>query len=144
MTQTTLIVLVIGVVVILIAIGLVAAFSRNRGPRLRALPDESRDRFARSWPMIEARFIEDPRGSVQEADKMAVMVLSERGAILDDHQRMPKDLQMARDAAASDEGRQGTEGMRVAMVHYRRIVDDAVGSERMRRPEREGRREVAS
>src|SRR2546423_2222737 len=142
MTQSTLIVLVIGVVVLLIVIGVIAALTGKRGPRLRALPDESRDRFARSWPAIETRFIEDPRGAVQEADKMAVMVLSERGATLDDDHRMPRDMRMAREAAASDQGRQGTEGMRVAMGHYKRIVDDAVGSDRMRRGEY--RREVAS
>jgi hypothetical protein len=141
MTQSTLLVLVIGIVVLLIAIGLIAAVSRNRRPRLRALPDESRDRFARGWQNVEARFIEDPRGAVQEADKMVVMVLGERGATLDDERRVPRELQTARDAAASDQGRQGTEGMRVAMVHYKRIVDDAVGSDRLRRPE--GRREMA-
>ena len=92
--------------------------------------------------MIEARFIEDPRGAVQEADKAAVMILGERGATLDDEKKVPHEMRMAREAAASDQGRQGTEGMRVAMVHYKRIVDDAVGSERMRRPE--GLREVAS
>ena len=142
MTQSTLLVLVIGIVVVLIVIGLIAALTGRRGPRLRALPDESRDRFARSWQAIEARFIEDPRAAVQEADKTVVMMLSERGATLDEHRHLPRDMRMAREAAASDQGRQGTEGMRVAMVHYKRVVDDAVGPERMRRGDY--RREVAS
>ena len=142
MTQSTLLVLVIGIVVVLVVIGLIAALTRRRGPRLRALPDESRDRFARSWQAIEGRFIEDPRAAVQEADKTVVMILSERGATLDEHSHLPRDMRMAREAAASDQGRQGTEGMRVAMVHYKRVVDDAVGSERMRRGDY--RREVAS
>ena len=142
MTQSTLLVLVIGIVVVLVVIGLIAALTRRRGPRLRALPDESRDRFARSWQAIEGRFIEDPRAAVQEADKAVVMILSERGATLDEHRNLPRDVRMAREAAASDQGRQGTEGMRVAMVHYKRVVDDAVGPERMRRGDY--RREVAS
>ena len=142
MTQSTLLVLVIGIVVVLIVIGLIAALTGRRGPRLRALPDESRDRFARSWQAIEGRFIEDPSAAVQEADKAVVMILSERGATLDEHRNLPRDVRMAREAAASDQGRQGTEGMRVAMVHYKRVVDDAVGSERMKRGEY--RREVAS
>ena len=142
MTQSTLLVLVIGIVVVLIVIGLIAALTGRRGPRLRALPDESRDRFARSWQAIEGRFIEDPRAAVQEADKAVVMILSERGATLDEHRNLPRDVRMAREAAASDQGRQGTEGMRVAMVHYKRVVDDAVGPERMRRGDY--RREVAS
>lgn len=143
MTQSTLIVLVIGIVVLLVVIGLIVAFSRNRGTRLRALPEESRDRFARSWMAIEQRFIEDPRGATQEADKTAVMVLSERGATIDDERRVPDDLRQARQEARSDQGREGTEGLRRAMVHYKRIVDDAVGSDRIRRRD-DYKREVAS
>lgn len=142
MSQNTLIVLVIGAVVVLIVIGLIAALSGRRGARLRPLPDESRDRFARAWMGIESRFIEDPRAAIQDADKLAVMVLSERGARLDDTKHMPDDLRTARDAGSSDEGRQGTEGMRRAMVHYKHIVDDAVGRGRM--GSEDYRREVAS
>jgi len=142
MTQSTLVLLVIAVVAIVIVIGLIAAFAGRRGSRLRPLPDESRERFARSWSAIETRFIEDPHGAVQEADKTAVMVLSERGATIGDDSKMPNDLRLAREASSSDEGRQGTEGMRRAMVHYKGIIEDAVGSSRLRQPA--GRREVAS
>jgi len=137
------VVLIVVVVVALIAIGLVVAFTRGRTRGLRPLPDESRDRFASSWKAIESRFIEDPAAAIREADKVAVMILSERGATLDDTRSVPDDLRAAREAAASDEGRQGTEGMRRAMVHYKHIVDDAVGTNRLQRDE-EYRREVAS
>lgn len=140
--NSTMLLIAIVVVAALVIVGLVAAFAGGRGVRLRSLPDESRDRFAMTWRSIEQRFIEDPRGSVQEADKTAVMILSERGATLHDERRVPNELREARTAARSDQGREGTEGMRQAMVHYKRIVEDAVGSERIRR---EGyRREVAS
>jgi hypothetical protein len=155
--NSTLLVIVVVAVVALVVIGLIAAFVRSRGPRLRPLPEESRNRFAGSWRNIEARFIEDPRGAVQEADRTAVMILGERGATIHDDRKVPDDLQKARAAASSAEGRQGTEGMRQAMVLYKHIVDDAVGTERMRpkheepKPEEpkhekedEGRREVAS
>jgi len=142
MSQSTLLVLVIGIVVVLIVIGLIAAMTGRRGMRLRSLPDESRDRYARSWQAIESRFIEEPRAAVQEADRVVVMILSERGATLEGDKRMPDELRRARDAAASDEGRQGTEGMRRAMVHYKHMVDDAVGTARMKRDDY--RREVAS
>jgi hypothetical protein len=140
--DSTLLVLIIAVIAVLVIAGLVAALRVGRGPRLRALPEESRERFAQSWRSTEARFIEDPRGAVQEADRIVVMILSERGATIDDEKRTPKELRMARDSAASDKGHQGTEGMRLAMVHYKHMVDDAVGLERMGREER--RPEVAS
>jgi hypothetical protein len=142
MTQSTLVVLVIAVVALVIVIAIIAAVRGRRGPRLRQLPDESRDRYARSWQAVEGRFIEDPRGAVQEADRIVVMILSERGARLEDHRRMPEEMRRAREASASDEGRQGTEGMRRAMVHYKRLVNDAVGTSRGRRDDT--RREVAS
>lgn len=106
-----------------VAIALIAALvvsGRAGRSRLRPLPDESRDRFARSWRAIETRFIDEPAAAVQEADRIAVMILSERGANLADEKRMPKDLRDARD-------------MRRAMAHYKKIVDDAVGTSRMKR-----------
>ena len=142
MDQTMTVVLIV-VVVAVIAIALIVALTRGRSRGLRPLPDESRDRFARSWKAIESRFIEDPAAAVREADKAVVMVLSERGATLDNERSVPEDLRKVREAAASDEGHGGTEGMRRAMVHYKAIVDDAVGTTRMKRDE-EYRREVAS
>ena len=140
MTQTMIVILVVAVVV-LIVIGLIAA-AMSRRPRLRELPTESKDRFARSWDAIETRFIEDPREAVQEADRVVVMVLTERGASMHDARSVPEDLRRAREYAQSDEGRGGTEGMRKAMVHYKRIVDDSVGTGR--RKDTDYRREVAS
>ncbi|TMF69952.1 MAG: hypothetical protein E6I17_05390 [Chloroflexi bacterium] len=82
MTQTLIVVFIVAVVVIL-AIALIVALTR-RSSRLRPLPAESRDRFARTWSNIESRFIEDPRAAVQEADRAVVLILSERGATMPD------------------------------------------------------------
>lgn len=140
MSQGAIVLLIVAIVVIAAAVALAVALSRRS--KLRGLPEESRDRYARSWHGVENRFIDDPRGAVQEADRIVVMLLGERGATLSDPRSVPDDLRKAREAAASDNGRQGTEGMRVALVHYKRIVDESVGSTRMKS---EGyRREVAS
>ncbi len=143
MSNLALIVIVVAIVAVLIIIGLVFAFRDRLGMGPRPLPEESRARYARAWKGVESRFIEDPRSAVQEADKTVVMMLSERGARLDDHGRMPGELREAREAAASDNGRQGTEGMRQAMVHYKKLVEDAVGKQPAR-AEDDRRREVAS
>lgn len=141
MSQSVVIVLIAVAAIIVIAV--IAVLARTfSGPRLRALPDESKDRYARSWHSIEARFIDDPRAAVGDADKTVVMILGERGANLAENKHVPDDLRHARESTRGDQGRQDTEGMRRAMAHYKHIVDDAVGSERMA-PER-GRREVAS
>lgn len=140
MSQGAIVLLIVAIVVIAVAVALAIALSRRS--KLRGLPEESRDRYARSWHGVENRFIDDPTGSVQDADRLVVMMLSERGATLSDPKTVPDELRKAREAASSDQGREGTEGMRVALLHYKRIVDDSVGGTRM---QREGtRREVAS
>ena len=137
MSQTAIIV----VVAILVLVGMVLGFAMSRKSKLRALQAESRDRYARSWQGIESQFVDDPRAAVQEADRLAVMILGERGATMHKERSVPDDLRSARAAASSDEGRQGTEGLRKAMVHYKRIVVAAVGSPKKERET--SRREVA-
>ena len=132
---------VILIVAILILLGTGIAVVLNRRPRLRPLPAESVERFSRSWQAVESRFIDDPRAAVQEADRVVVMMLTERGATMHDERHVPDDLRSARAAAASDEGRQGTEGLRKAMLHYKRIVGAAVGSPK--KEKETSRREVA-
>jgi hypothetical protein len=141
LSQGAIVLLVIAIVVI-VAAAVALAVALARRSKLRGLPEESRDRYARSWRGVENRFIDDPQGAVHDADRIVVMLLSERGATLGDPRTVPDDLRQARKAAASDNGRQSTEGMRVALVHYKRIVDDSIGSTRMKRAGY--RREVAS
>ena len=129
------------VAAIVILCGIVLAFAMSRRSRLRQLSDESRDRYSRSWHGVETQFIDDPSAAVREADHIVVRMLGERGATLRDERSVPEDLRRARAAASSDEGRQGTEGMRKAMVHYKRMVEDGIGSPSSAR--KTSRREVA-
>jgi flagellar basal body-associated protein FliL len=75
LSQSAIVLLIVAIVVIAIVIALAATFSRRS--RLRPLPEESRDKYARSWRGVENRFIDDPTGAVNEADRMVVMMLSE-------------------------------------------------------------------
>jgi hypothetical protein len=131
------------VIVAIAVIAMVAVLARNAGKqRLRALPEESKERYARSWHAIETRFIDDPRTAVPQADRTAVMILGERGANLSDENHIPEDLRDARAVTRGERGMQDTEALRQAMVHYKAIVDDAVGASRLEAGD--GRREMAS
>ena len=134
------------VIAAIMVIAIVAVLGRTVGrPRLHPLPDESKDRYARTWQAVEARFIDDPPAAAEEADKTAVMILSERGAIISDERNMPDELREAHEAIRGESGQralQDTEAVRRAMMHYKRIVDEAVGSSRLARETR--RREMAS
>ena len=136
MTTTT-VVLAVAIIVI-VGIVLAIVFGALRRPRLRRLSETARLRHAATWRSIEARFIDHPREAVSEADRLAVSVLSERGARIDGRD-LPRDLHRARRLAHDGEG---SEGMRKAMQAYQSIIDDAVGKGTREQVER-GRHEVA-
>jgi len=140
MDQTTaLLILIVAVVVIVIALGV----NIVRRGRLRSLSPELKSRHAQSWTAIQARFLAEPAAAVQEADQLAVSILRDRGAKLDDDRRLPAELRLAREAARTNEGEAGTEGLRKAMLRYQAVVDDAVGGSMHKSPEIQ-RKEVAS
>src|SRR6185369_13487014 len=139
--DATVLTVVVVAVVALIVIGVIAALAGRR-TRMRHLSDESKMRYAQAWRAVEAKFVDDPAAAVRDADALAVSIYRERGATTEDARHLPDELQRAREAARVDEGRSETEGLRNAMLHYQRIVDDAVG-ERMRKSVESGHREVA-
>lgn len=129
--------LIVLAVVIIAIIGLVLALAMRR-PRLRSLSEVDRMRYAERWRVIEARFIDQPREAVGDADRLAVSTLSERGARMDDR-HLPHELKKARRLAADGDS---SEGLRRAMVAYQEVIDDAVGRRTRERVEA-GRREIA-
>jgi hypothetical protein len=136
---TAVLILIVAVVVIVIALGV----SMMRRGRLRSLSPELKASHAQSWTAIQARFIAEPAAAVQEADQLAVAILRNRGAKMDDDRRLPDELRRAREAAGTNQGQSGTEGLRKAMLHYQAIVDDAVGESMRKSPDTQ-RKEVAS
>jgi hypothetical protein len=136
-TTTALLILIAAVVVLVLIV------TMTRRGRLRSLSPELKSRYAQSWTAIQARFLAEPAAAVQEADQLAVSILRNRGAKMDDDRRLPAELRRAREAAATNEGQSGTEGLRKAMLHYQVIVDDAVGDSMRKSPDIQ-RKEVAS
>ena len=136
--SSSLLILIVGVVALLIVVGIAVAFSRMR---LRPLPDEAKGRYVEAWRGVQAKFIEDPAAAAREADELAVAILRERGAKMDDRQ-IPSDLRRAREAGAGAEGQSETEAIRRAMLGYQAIVEDAVGGSMRKAPEK-ANREVA-
>lgn len=131
---------IVGAVVLLLII-LLFALSRRSGryrrPELRPLTPEARDRYVARWDQIEARFVEAPAEAVREADALVLALLGEREHPLAENQ-LPDGVRKARREAAKG----GTEGMRLAILNYRAVVEEMarpVGGERIR----EGRRETA-
>ena len=133
----TMTLVIVGVIAVLLIIALIAMAGRSRRehrPPLVALSTEARDRYAGSWDRLESRFIEAPQDAVREADALVLAMLGEvQHPLAED--RLPHDMKRARREAAGGK----TEGLRMAMLHYRAVMEDIAGPAR----DREGRREMA-
>ena len=131
---------IVGLVVGLVIIALLALSRRSRpmpSANLRPLTPEARDRFVTRWDQVESRFIDAPEEAVREADALVLALLGEREHPLSE-KSLPDGVRRARREGA----RRGTESQRMAILHYRAVVEEMARipeAERMR----EGRRETA-
>jgi hypothetical protein len=104
-----------------------ARLKRRREVDLRDLTVESRERYTSRWRLVQAAFVDDPRGSVHEAGALVEQVMAERGYLVTDadadhdgdgvvdryelvavdHPRLVERLRAVRSAGDGDEGRSG-------------------------------------
>src|SRR6266567_2375692 len=59
---------------------------------LRPLSNEDRQRFLRTWTQQQARFVDDPRGAVAEADRLIGEVMKMRGYPIGDFEQRAADI----------------------------------------------------
>ncbi len=109
---------------------------------LRTLSREQADQFAASWRTVQARFVDDPRGAVVEADRLIEDVMRSRGYPIEDADRRLDDLSVDHAAVVShyragrdlverhERGEASTEDLRQAMVHFRALFDELVAANR--------------
>jgi hypothetical protein len=135
---------IVGVVVfmvIMIVLALSGRTKRYSRAALQPLTPEAVDRFGAGWDRIESHFMDTPEEAVREADALVLALLGELEHPLSE-ERLPNGVLRARRAAAGKEVR-GTEGLRRAMLYYRGVIIDLVGSS-IRTEKVRGRREIAS
>jgi hypothetical protein len=114
---------------------LAARQERHEQLNIRPLDPELRRRYAEQWRATQARFVDDPEGAFEEADRLVEDVMVERGYPIGDVDRRIADLSVehsdvlshyrsAHDAAQEwAAGRTTTEHLRRGMVHYRALFD---------------------
>ena len=88
-------------------------------------------RFSQNWKALQSRFVDDPKGSVIEADRLVRELMEKRGYPMGDFARRAADISVdhpkvvenyrAAQAIALRAGRDkiDTEELRKAVVHYR-------------------------
>jgi hypothetical protein len=104
--------------------------------RIRPVPPELAERYARSWQHVQARFVDEPGAAVAEADALVRKVMESRGYpmgsfeqraadISVDHPHVVSNYRAAHDIALRrDKDGASTEDLRQAMVHYRALFSE--------------------
>lgn len=109
---------------------------------IRELDPAARDRFAHRWDESQHLFVDDPAAAIQQADGLVHEVMRERGYPADDFERNADDLSVDQPhlvehyrGAHGVAGRArredvSTEDQRQAMVHFRGLFDELLGTSR--------------
>lgn len=146
--------ILIAVVIVLVA-GLAASlhFHRRRTGKLRErfggaeygfhlqpLVTADRKRFEATWGAIQSRFLDGPGGSVSDADRLLLDVMSARGypvsdfaqdaaALSVEHPLVMKNYRAAHGIALQQaRGEASTEDLRQAMIHYRTLFGELINA----------------
>ena len=114
---------------------LVSREKRMEKLHLRSLSAGERGRFAEEWHDVQARFVDDPAGSIDEADQLVCDVMKTRGYPMSDFEHRAEDLSVDhphvvrnfrlahRIALRHQQGQASTEELRRA-VCYRDLFDE--------------------
>ena len=115
---------------------LVARQKRMEKFHIRSLSAGERGRFAEEWHDVQARFVDDPAGSIDEADRVVCDVMKARGYPMSDFEHRAEDLSVDHPhvvrnfrlahqiALRHQEGQASTEELRRALVCYRDLFDE--------------------
>jgi len=110
---------------------LAARVKRRDELEIRPLSSAARDRYLEEWQRVQARFVDDPRGAVQESDALIQAVMRERGYPVDDFEQRAADVSVDHPQVVENyraghrlAGSRDTEHQRQAMVHYRALFDE--------------------
>jgi hypothetical protein len=116
-----------------------------RAKRVRKLPikelsDGERQSFAEAWRQTQERFVDTPLIAVRSAHDLVQQVMRARGYPVDDFEQRIADLSVDHSAVVehyraanalhqqNQSGQSNTEELRQAMMHYRALFGDLLGT----------------
>lgn len=111
-----------------------------RDIEIRPLSASDTERYRGEWQRIESRFVERPTTAVVEADELIASIMRGQGYPIGDFERHAAHLAVkhpnvvshyraGHDAIdANRDGKSSTEELRQAMLHYRALVNELLGT----------------
>jgi FtsZ-interacting cell division protein ZipA len=119
---------------------LAAREKRVSNIKLRSLPASEQERFVQQWAFVQKQFVDDPRGAVNEADRLVTDVMNARGYPMSEFDQRADDISVhypntvGNYRAAHEivlrhgKGQSSTEDLRKAIVHFRSLFDELLGA----------------
>jgi hypothetical protein len=107
---------------------------------IHPLSEADRTRFSDLWRSIQARFVDDPAGATDEADRIIGDVMQMRGYPVADFEQQAADLSVEHPdvvnnyraahavAVRASQGEATTDELRVAFIHYRALFQELLES----------------
>jgi hypothetical protein len=119
------------------------AYSEMKAEKLKVLPfsPTDRTRFLAEWRLCQSRFVDDPAGAVNDADRIVTDIMRTRGYAVDDPYDRVADVSAAYPNQASayreasdivirhSRGNASTEDLRRAFVDFRSLFDEMLGGQ---------------
>jgi hypothetical protein len=115
---------------------LAARQKRREKLNIHTLSNDERDRFANNWHELQARFVDDPSGSIEDADRLVCDVMKARGYPMSEFEHRAEDLSVDHPhvvrnyraahqiAMRREQGQASTEDLRQGLVYYRDLFDE--------------------
>jgi uncharacterized membrane protein len=100
-----------------------------------ALPPEARANYTERWRSVQIDFVDNPSSAVGDADRLVTHVMRDRGYPIDDFDQRAADISVDHPDVVENyraahivyqrqaQGDVGTEEMREAFVHYRKLFE---------------------
>jgi hypothetical protein len=119
---------------------------RHAELELKPLSAESQAEYSTAWEEVQIEFVDNPSRAVSTADDLVTRLIAERGYPTGDYDDQLANLSVDhartlghyRDAHAislrSQGGGASTEDLRLALVHYRALFADLLGTEPVKSP----------
>src|SRR3954463_11158203 len=115
---------------------------RRREFEIRELEPAARDRYVERWRAAQRRFVDEPAPAVGEADALVIEVMRERGyPVADEFEQRAADVSVDHPevvehyraahglSSRATAGEASTEDLRQAMVHFRALFVELLGTD---------------
>jgi len=111
------------------------------GLNIKPLSVTERERYLANWGAIQSKFVDEPSQSIGNADRLIMEVMQIRAYPVSDFEQRAADISVnypalvsnyraAREIAIKNEQHQAnTEELRQAMIHYRSLFEELLGTE---------------